>query len=224
MRAVDVMVRDVITVTPDTGVSETARLLVDHDISAVPVVDGAGRMIGIVSEADLIRRDEIDTEKRRPRWLEAVTPATELAEEYARSRGKKVGDVMSTELVTADEDASLGEIATLLERHRIKRVPIVRDGRLVGIVSRTNLIQALASVAQPPADSQPDRLIRTELLNRLAKQRWTDFGSRNVIVTDGTVHLWGLVGSPEERRALLALAGGVPGVSSVADEMIPAYS
>lgn len=219
------MVRDVVTVRLDTDVSEAVRLLVEHDISAVPVVDERRHVIGIVSEADLMHREEIGTEERRPWWLEAVTPATKLAGEFAKSHGKKVRDVMSTEVVSADEDASLGEIASLLERHRIKRVPILRDGRLVGIVSRTNLIQALASVAPAPAaDSTEDRAVRAELLDRLAEQSWTDFGSRNVIVSDGTVHLWGLVGSPEERKALLALAEGIPGVKNVADEMIPAYS
>ena len=135
---------------------------------------------------------------------------------------------MSTDIIAASEDTPLGEIATLLERHRIKRVPILRSGKLVGIVSRGNLIQALASSqAQAGAaigsGTDSDRKIRREVLDRLGEQDWTDFGERNVIVSDGIVHLWGLVGTSEEHKALLALAEGVPGVGGVSDEMIPAY-
>jgi len=191
------------------------------------VVDDDENVVGVISEADLIHRQEIGTDKQRPWWLEAVTPASTLAGEFAKSHGRRVEEVMSTDVVSASEDTALGEIATLLERHRIKRVPILRGGKLVGIVSRSNLIQALASSsrAQSGAASggDSDRKIRLELLDRLDNQDWTDFGERNVIVSGGVVHLWGLVGSPEEHKALLALAEGVPGVVSVSDEMISAY-
>ena len=132
---------------------------------------------------------------------------------------------MSDEVITATEDAPLAEIAALLERNRIKRVPILRDRKIVGIVSRSNLVQALASNSAPSALSEDtSRTIRNELLSRLADQQdWTDFGSRNIIVTDGKVHLWGLISSDAERKALIALAEGVPGVKQVVDEMIPAY-
>lgn len=226
MKAMDVMVRDVVTVSPDDDVAEAVKLLAEYDLSALPVVDDNDTVIGMISEADLLRREEIGTEKQRRWWLEAVTPATKLAEEFAKSHGRRVEEVMSTNVVSASEDTPLAEIATLLERHRIKRVPILRDGRLVGIVSRANLIQALASWqarlgALSSADS--DRSIRLELLDRLGDQTWTDFGERNVIVSDGVVHLWGLVGSAAEHKALLALAEGVPGVVGISDEMIPAY-
>jgi predicted transcriptional regulator len=132
---------------------------------------------------------------------------------------------MSTDVVSAAEDTPLGETATMLERHRIKRVPVLRGGKLVGIVSRSNLIQAMASSRAPAsgAGAESDRKIRQELLDRLGQEDWTDFGERNVIVSGGIVHLWGLVGSLQEHKALLALAEGVPGVASVSDEMIPAY-
>jgi CBS domain-containing protein len=226
MKAMDVMVRDVITVSPDDDVAEAVRLLAEYDVSALPVVDDDDTVIGMISEADLLRREEIGTEKHRRWWLEAVTPATKLAEEFAKSHGRRVEEVMSTNIVSASEDTPLAEIATLLERHRIKRLPILRDGKLAGIVSRANLIQALASSQARPgvvsiADS--DRSIRLELLDRLGEQTWTDFGERNVIVSGGVVHLWGLVGSAAEHKALLALAEGVPGVVEVSDEMIPAY-
>jgi CBS domain-containing protein len=226
MKAMDVMVRDVITVSPDDDVAEAVRLLAEYDVSALPVVDDDDTVIGMISEADLLRREEIGTEKHRRWWLEAVTPATKLAEEFAKSHGRRVEEVMSTNIVSASEDTPLAEIATLLERHRIKRLPILRDGKLAGIVSRANLIQALASSQARPgvvsiADS--DRSIRLELLDRLGEQTWTDFGERNVIVSGGVVHLWSLVGSAAEHKALLALAEGVPGVVEVSDEMIPAY-
>jgi CBS domain-containing protein len=224
MQASDVMVRDVITVRPETDLAEAVKLLAEHDVSALPVIDGENNLVGILSEADLIHRVEIGTERHRSWWLEAVTGAATLAAEFAKDHGEKVGEIMTPELVSVAEDTPLSEIAALLERKRIKRVPVVRNGKLVGIVSRSNLIQALASVVgriDQPAES--DRQIRLELLSRLEQQSWTDFGSRNVTVGDHVVHLWGLVGSPEERKALLALAESVPGVTRVCDEMISAY-
>src|SRR5215470_1138577 len=224
MKAMDVMVRDVMTVSPDDDVAEAIKLLAEHDISALPVVDRDGTVIGVISEADLIHREEIGTEKHRPWWLEALTPASTLAEEFAKSHGRRVGEVMSTNVISASEDTPLEEIAMLLEKHRIKRVPILRDGKAVGIVSRSNLVQAVAS-SQPHtgAGSDSDRKIRLGLLNQLDNQAWTGFGARNVIVSGGVVHLWGLVGSEREHKALIALAEGVPGVVRVSDEMIPAY-
>jgi len=226
MKALDVMVRDVVTVKPDDQVAEAVRLLAEHDVSALPVVDNNENVVGVISEADLLHREEIGTEKHRPWWLEAATPASTLAGEFAKSHGRRVEEVMSTDVVSAAEDTTLGEIATILERHRIKRVPILRSGKLVGIVSRSNLIQALASSRAPAgggSGADADRKIRSELLDRLGHQDWTDFGQRNVIVNSGIVHLWGLVGSREEHKALVALAEGVPGVVSVSDEMIPGY-
>ena len=224
MKAMDVMVRDVITVGPDDTVADAAKLIAQNDVSALPVVDEDGHLVGIISEGDLMNREEIGTEVHHPWWIEAVTPAATLATEFAKSHGKRVDEVMSDDVITATEEAPLSEIAALLERNRIKRVPILRDGKLVGIVSRSNLVQALASNGAPVASEDKSRTIRNELLSRLAEQQsWTDFGSRNVIVTDGKVHLWGLISSDAERKALIALAEGVPGVTQVVDEMIPAY-
>jgi len=224
MRAIDVMVRDVVTVHPDTDVADAIKLLAERDVSALPVLDKDGNLVGVLSEADLIHRAEIGTEKHRPWWLEAVTGATAVAEEFAKSHGKKVGEVMTDGVISVSEETPLSEIAALFERKRIKRVPVVKSGKLVGIVSRSNLIQALASAAgRVDQRDETDRRIRLDLLSRMQDQSWTDFGSRNVTVSDGVVHLWGLVGSEAERKALLALAEGVPGVSRVSDEMTPAY-
>ncbi|HEY8005766.1 MAG TPA: CBS domain-containing protein [Methylocella sp.] len=219
------MVHDVVTIGPEEDVSKAVKLLVDHDISALPVVDDERRVIGILSEADLLHRDKIGTEQHRAWWLEAVTPASVLALDYAKSHGRKVAEVMSEDIISADENTPLSDLANILEKNRIKRVPILKDGKLVGIVSRSNLIQALASApSQPENDQLADRGIRSAILARLAEQSWTDFGERNIVVTNGVVNLWGLVGSPEEHKALLALAESVPGVREVSDEMIASYS
>ena len=225
MKAIDVMVRDVITIGPDDSIADAAKLIADNDVSALPVVDDDGHLVGIISEGDLMSREEIGAAVHHPWWIEAVTPAATLAAEFAKSHGKRVEEVMSEHVITATEDAPLAEIAAILERNRIKRVPIVRGGELVGIVSRSNLVQAMASNGGAAGESlDASRTIRQEILSRLEQQQsWTDFGSRNVIVTDGKVHLWGLIGSDAERKALIALAEGVPGVTEVVDETIPGY-
>jgi CBS domain-containing protein len=168
MQASDVMVRDVVTVTPETEAAEAVKLLVEHDISALPVVDADGRILGMISEADLLRRAEIGTEKHRLWWLEAVTPSDTLAVDFAKAHGRRVAELMSERVISATQDTPLSEIAALLERHRIKRVPILEDSKVVGIVSRANLIQALAS--SPSTDERDlagDRALRLEILARL---------------------------------------------------------
>jgi CBS domain-containing protein len=225
MKAADVMVRDVVTITPDTDAAEAVKLLIEHDVSALPVVDVDGRVIGMLSEADLLRRTEVGTERRRPWWLEALTPATTLAIDFAKAHGRRAAELMSQPVISATEDMPLAQIAALFERHRIKRVPVTSEGKLVGIVSRTNLIQALASSAATSGEAHAaDRAMRLDILARLKEQSWTHFGEPNVVVSGGIVHLWGLVGSPEEHKALLALAEEVAGAGKVSDEMIPSYS
>jgi CBS domain-containing protein len=224
MKAQDVMVRNVLTVGPDTSVADAVAMLVKHDISALRGVNPDGSLIGILSEADLLEREELGAEHHYPWWIESLMPASKLAERFAKAHGKRVSEVMSTNVIFASEDTPASEIAALLETHRIKRVPIINDGKIVGIVSRSNLMQALASCKLVEPKSKTDRSIRLELLDRLKQQqRWTDFGERNIIVQDGVVHLWGLISSDAERKALAALAEGIPGVVSVCDEMIPAY-
>jgi CBS domain-containing protein len=170
LRAIDVMVRDVVTARPDTDVADAIKLMAERDVSALPVLDTAGNLVGVLSEADLIHRVEIGTEKRRPWWSEALTGAGTLALEFAKSHGKKVGEVMTSGVISVFEDTPLSEIAAVLERNGIKRVPVVNDGRLVGVVSRSNLIQALASVVgRIDQQRETDRQIRLDLLSRL---RW----------------------------------------------------
>jgi CBS domain-containing protein len=221
MKAADIMTRDVITVSPDTTVAEIARLMLERGISAVPVVEN-GVPIGIVSEGDLMRRPETGTEPHPSLWLELFLSRDSLAADYVRTHGRSARDVMTSELITVGEATSIAEIAELMETRRIKRVPVIaEDGRLVGIVSRANLLQCLASRAAPPsAVTIDDQRIRAALLDELGAQDWAgspDPG--NVIVEDGVVHLWGLVRSPEVRKAMVVAARNIPGVKAVEDHM-----
>src|SRR5277367_1470276 len=214
--AADIMVREVVTIDPDESVARAAALMTANDVSALPVISADGRLVGIISEADLLRRKEIATATNRPSWVETITPAATVAAEFVKSHGKRVADLMSKDVISVGETASLNDIVALLERNRIKRVPVVRGDQLVGIVSRGNLIQALASAvvtAEVPSDES--RSIREEILARPK-----DFAGPNVIVKDGEVHLWGLVRSEDERKALVVLAESVPGVTKVVDETI----
>jgi CBS domain-containing protein len=220
MRAMDVMTRDVITVGPRTSVSEIAALLLRRRISGVPVVDTNGKLVGVVSEGDLVRRVETGTDARRSWWLDLLTESSENAAIYAKSRGRKAEDVMTTNVVTAPESTLLRDIAGLMERHRVKRIPIVRDGRVVGIVSRANLIQGLASHGDlEKAQSRDDTAIREAVLRELDAQSWTSMLTKNVVVTDGIVHLWGFVRSEEERRAIKIAAENAPGTKGVRDHL-----
>ena len=221
MFARDVMTRNVCMVTPDTPVPAIARLLVLHRISAVPVVAADDRIVGIVSEGDLMRRPEIGTERRRAWWLEMMSSRADLAGDFVKMNGRSARDVMTAGVVTVGEDATVGEIAALLEEKRIKRVPVVRDGRVVGIVSRSNLLQGLAASAGhvPIKTSGSDREIRETIHNRLKDQPWSRPIAINVVVTDSIAHLWGVVDSEEERVAIRVLAEGTPGVAGVEDHL-----
>ncbi len=221
MKAENVMTRNVVTVSLETSVAEIAKLLVKHQISAVPVVDHDNRILGIVSEGDLMRRPETETERHGSWWLQAVTDQEMLAREYIKSHGADAQNVMTRNVVTVTEKTSLGEIAHTLEANRIKRVPVVRDDRLVGIVSRANIIQALAAKkSRIDADVHvDDDRIRTELLETLKNEPWVSTASLNVVVNEGVVHLYGTVGSAAERSAIGVAAHNVRGVQSVEDHL-----
>jgi CBS domain-containing protein len=179
MKAKDVMTRNVISIAPDAAVFEALRLMLQHKISGLPVVDRAGGVVGIVTEGDFLRRAETGTERKRPRWLELIVGPGRLAEDYVRSHARRVDEVMTCNVETVTEDAQLGDIVALMERHRIKRVPVVRDGQVVGIVSRANLLRALASVAaEIPPGPHSDEAIHEGVLAELDRQSW---GPRNSI-------------------------------------------
>jgi CBS domain-containing protein len=220
MRARDVMVRAVATTTPETTIEKVARLMINLRISGVPVLDKNGRLVGIVTEGDMLRRAEIGTERRRPRWSEWFSANSRLAAEYIRSHARRVEDIMTREVVTVGELASLGEIAELMETKQIKRVPVVHDGKIVGIVSRADLLQVLASGGTTTANEDNDRVFREQLLAELRKQEWANPTESNVVVSDGVVHFWGTVGSEEERTALRVIAENIPGVRGIEDHTI----
>lgn len=221
MQAADVMTIDVVTVRPRTEVREIARLLLKHRISAVPVIDADHSVLGIVSEGDLMRRRENDTVRRHSWWLEAMISTQDGAGEYIKSHGRKATDVMTSRVVEVNENAPLSEIAGLLEMHHIKRVPVTRDGRLVGIVSRANLLHGLATEGAEDASpgSNDDQIIRETLLLELSKEAALDTALINVIVRDGVVQLWGLVGSSLERKAAQIAAENTGGVKAVENHL-----
>src|SRR5271169_667776 len=222
MRAVDVMTSGVITVGENATVHEAAKLLAEHGISAVPVVDKDIRVIGMVSEGDLLHRAETGTERRRSWWLEMVSSTNELAGEYIKSHSGKVKDIMTRDVLSVTEETQVADIAVMLETNRIKRVPVLHDGKLVGIVSRANLVRALAmTINEANGAEADDRLIRDRLLAELKAQKWAEVSPANVTVKDDVVHLWSSYLSEQEKRALLVAAENIPGVRRVEDHMRP---
>ena len=221
MQARDVMTTQVVTVRPETSVEQIAALLLERRISGVPVVDADGRLLGIVTEGDLMRRPEIGTERHRGWWLRFFGDERARAVEYARAHGSRAEQVMTRNVVTVSEETSLADIARLLEEHHIKRVPVVHDGQVVGIVSRANLLHGLATHpgVTPPAGPMDDRSVRDSVLRALERDDLTAHGRLNVIVRNGVVELWGLVESEEGRRAIRIAAENVPGVTAVRDNL-----
>ena len=212
MKASDVMTTKIVSVTPDHSVRHAAGIMLDHHVSGVPVVDDAGRLVGLISEGDLLRRSELG--------LGAIASGGRSAEDQARAYVKahawKVGDVMSDRLVTANEDTDLAKIATLMEENDIKRVPILRDGRLVGIVSRADLLRAVAS-ARLDATAPGDDAIRRGILARFDETTGLAGLNISVTVADGLVHLWGNVESEDCRKAARVVSEGVRGVKGVVE-------
>jgi CBS domain-containing protein len=222
MKARDVMVSPVVTVGENASVRGVAKLLIAKRISAVPVVDHAGKVVGIVSEADLMHRSESGTDRPVSWWLSVISGERALAEEYVKSHAAKAKQVMTKNVQTAHPDTPLNEIADILEEKHIKRIPIVNDaGDLVGIVSRANIIQALASSHPRLEISAPDATIRERLVAELKKHSWSHLYKLNVTVVNGVVDLWGLADSEPERQAIRVAAESIAGVTAVNDHLAP---
>ncbi|TPN61179.1 CBS domain-containing protein [Mesorhizobium sp. B1-1-1] len=219
--AKDVMTSPVIAVGPDSTVDEVAGILLSHGISAVPVID-RGALLGIVSEGDLIRRAEIGTAPQGCSWwLHLFTNNAVQAEGYVKSHSDHVIDVMTQQVATVVESTPVAEIATLLEHNRIKRAPVLRDGQVVGIVSRANLVRALVIARKgwrAPA-LHDDSSIRMEIVDALLSESWPS--SSDVIVNNGVVTLWGTYLSEQERKASIVLAENTAGVRAIDDHRIP---
>ncbi len=221
MNARDVMTTHVITISPNATIQNVAELLLQNRISALPVLNQDGALVGIVSEGDLLRRSEVGTDRRRAWWLRMLIGQETLAAEYVKSHAAKVADVMTKRVIVAEPMTPLSEIATLLERNSIKRVPIVENRRLVGIVTRANLVQAYA-VAHKKGTvkiTQSDTAIREKLMDRLRSEPWARTWLLNVIVQDGVVDLWGIVSSDAERNAIRVAAETMPSVKAVNDHL-----
>lgn len=219
MRARDVMTTSVVTVAEDAAVEDIARTLIEHRISAVPVTDGSGGLVGIVSEGDLMRRPESETEGAAPWWLALVSSPEERAADYVRTHGQCAGDVMTREVISVEDSTPVEEIADVLERNRIKRVPVVRDGEIVGIVSRANLLHGLVTAKVGNHGTSDDETIRTAVLEAIREDAGVDDQFINVTVSEGTVHLWGAVGSEAEKKAAGLTAKNTWGVRTVEDHI-----
>ena len=219
MQVRDVMTRKVISVTAGQTVLEAVRIMLQNRVSGLPVVDAQGNIVGMVTEGDFLRRGEIGTERRRPKWLEFLLGPGRLAGEYVHATGRKVEEVMTGDPVTVAEDDSLETVVELMERKRIKRLPVVRKGKMVGIVSRANLMHALVSLsrdAQAPAGGDP--AIREAILAAFIREPWAP--QINVVVKNGVAELWGTITDERERQACVVTAENAPGVKQVHDHLV----
>lgn len=217
----DVMRAPVVTIQPTASIAEAAQLMLDRGISGLPVVAADGKLVGIVTEGDFLRRTELDTEIRRPRWLEYFLDTGRLADEYAHAHGRKVEEVMHDDPVTCRPDDPLESVVEKMARRHIKRLPVVEDGRVVGIVARADILRALAPmvVAAQPAGVVPDWQIAETINARLRAEAWP--GSLiETTVKDGVVTLKGTVFDKRQQEAMHVLVENVPGVRSVVDDLL----
>lgn len=219
MRAHQIMTRSVIIVTPEATVLEAANLMLRYHVSGLPVVDTGGKLVGIVSEGDFIRRSEIGTQKKPGRWLKFLLGAGRAATDYVHEHGRRISEVMTLDPITVTEDTPLEEIVSSMERNGVKRLPVMRDGKLVGIVSRANLLQAVAGLARDvPDPTADDDHIRSRIVAAIEKNDWSPFGL-SVIVRDGIVHLSGVITEERSRQASIVAAENVSGVRKVHDHL-----
>jgi CBS domain-containing protein len=217
MRAQDVMTKVLITVGPDTAVGEIARLLVTHRINAVPVV-ADGCLIGLVSQTDLGHRAETGTEKKRKWWLEAFGNPDAMARDYVKTHGLTAQEVMTHHIISVPKEATLTEIADVLDANRIRQVPVMDDAKLVGMIGHTDLVRVLAA-AQTPAPQPSDGALQAAIWRAIKAQSWLSSSYVNLAVNHGTVELYGAAASSDQRRAMKVLVEGVPGVVKVEDKM-----
>jgi CBS domain-containing protein len=219
MRAHQIMTRSVVTVTPDTTIVEAANLMLQKHVSGLPVVDATGKLVGIVSEGDFIRRCEIGTERKRGRWLSFLLGPGKAASDFVHEHGRRIDEVMTRDPIAITEDMALAEIVDLMEKKNIKRLPVVRDDKMVGIVSRANLLQAVASLArQVPDPTADDDHIRNRVMDALEKNEWCPFGL-SVLVRGGIVHLSGVITEERARQAAVVAAENIDGVTKVHDHL-----
>ena len=220
MKVKDVMTSPVVSVEPDSTIAQAVRIMLQRHISGLPVIDKGGRLAGIVTEGDLLRRAETGTQRRRPRWLEFLVGPGKLADEYTRAHGRKISEIMTADPVTVTEETPLEDVVRLMEKRRVKRVPVARGQEVVGIVSRANLIHALAGVAREVRPTQTsDQAIREQLMAELKRQSWAPIALIDIVVRDGVVELWGTITDERERQAIIVATENIPGVKGVKDQL-----
>jgi CBS domain-containing protein len=215
MKAADIMVKDVVTAGPEASVKELAAIMLERRISGMPVVDGGGRLLGIVSEGDLIRRPEIDTDRVKLGWLRLLLSDEARARDFVKSHGRKAREVMTQPAISVAADAPLAEVVRLMERHRIKRLPVVDKGKLVGLVTRTDLLRAVVARQAAAPVERSDEDLRQRIVLMLRGEDWASSAVVHVQVESGVAQLWGTVESQDQREALLLAVRGVPGVKDV---------
>ena len=219
MRAHQIMTRPVFTVLPEATILEAANLMLERHISGLPVVDAAGKLVGIVSEGDFIRRSEIGTQRKRSRLLNFILGAGRAATDFVHEHGSKIAEIMTHDPVTISEDTPLESIVALMEKNKLKRLPVMRSEKLVGMVSRANLLQAVASLAREiPDPTADDDHIRNRTIEALGRNDWCPDGL-SVVVRDGIVHLSGIITDERSRQAAIVCAENVAGVKKVHDHL-----
>lgn len=229
MKAGDVMTAGAATVSGDATIADAARLMLQHRLSGLPVVDAAGRLVGMITETDVLRRTEIGTERSRPGWVAMWLNPVMLAQEYVRARGRKVRELMTPRVVSIGPETPLEEVAEIMERTGYRRLPVVRDGQVVGIVSRANFLLALSRrLEEAPARPGDDLAIRKAIIDEIQSQSWNPLSMIDIEVHDGVVTLHGSVGDEPVRAAVLVAAENVPGVRKVEDNLrivpfVPTY-
>ena len=218
MRAHQVMNRRVISVGPDTSIVEAANIMLREHISGLPVTT-KGKLVGIFSESDLLRRSEIGTQTKRNRWIQLIVGAGRSAAEFTHQSGRKVGEVMTTDLVTISEDTRLETVVRLMEKHHVKRLPVLKGDQVVGIVTRSNLLQAVASLARDiPDPTATDDHIRDRIIQSISKNEWQPM-NMDIIVREGIVNLSGMITDERARAAAIVAAENVSGVKLVHDHL-----
>ena len=219
MLAKDVMTTAILTVTPDTDVGDIARTLLEAHISAIPVIAADGTLVGIVSEGDLMHRAEAETRRRPSGWLRLLATPEEPTERYLKEFGRRARDVMTRNVITVEPDTPLTEIAAILEKFHIKRVPVLEGGRLVGIVSRANLLRGVATWHKPSGVRVEDTALRALLLAALNEAE-LPMHLINVTVTGGVVEIWGVVDSELQVEAARAAAEATAGVVRLENHLV----
>ncbi len=221
MIVADVMTRNVITIAPDATVEDAANLMLSRHISGLFVVDKAGDLAGVVTEGDLLRRDELGTERGRPWWLRLLVSPARQAADFTRAHGRHVRDVMTRDVISVADSAPLEAVVAAMEKARIKRVPVTRDSHVIGVVSRSDLLRALVSrVRDVEPVAQDDKAIRTAILDSMEKLSWAPMTTLNVTVAKGTADIWGTVTNEDERHAIRVVVENTPGVRAVNDHMV----